>query len=724
MCIKSVFSKSVKLAVTGFVVTALSACGGGSSNTTTTTPTPTISSLGPDAVELGISTIPTSAPQAFRNNFVKYTSITAPNGMPIHFYAQNLVSNEQMARARNILNFYLENVPLSVYGTNKVLVANQMAINNATLVMLNGSDNNTTMPPSGVTGQSLFQNENPIEGSAAYLSGDPQFRDAAFEEILHLMHDTGIGVDGTNNTSPGVTSLAPYQTALRAATENAITMGVNGVSTGAAQLGIWGGSDITFLNELSEENSLTQEYLAQIIDTYYGLSAALSGQNLEYTPQTRDQIRTMDPMGWALVGEANPRQYFNEFVTYLARIDSTFNGTFTLTYDANQIYTNRSQYLLNARLTGVNNSNLTGNQQDNTLGGNAGNNILDGLAGNDTALFRGNFSQYTITQNGTEITVVDSMLNRDGTTTLRNIETLRFADRSATPNGNGVTAEMDPFLNLLDLPISAQALVNNTASGGNITFQLNFRGTIPLPDGTTRTWTTTEQAPYIAGATRWLEVLSRAGSLTQYMLEMNISVNESANTGGNGVASPSLDNMYVSGGNIFPSQGMFAVNQCLYVEVTSTTCPNVLTGSTRIAEFNANIHHEMGHIFGIGSLWNLDTTANATRYLPVDPGSGSFRNYVSNSTAHQGLIYRQAAGVAAYNSATGSSFDFAPVNSGHLYSNEQNTPSGSTRSFNGMVLPSLETELMANGTLFTPVLIGFIQDLGWVIGSNPRPNQP
>ena len=217
-------------------------------------------------------------------------------------------------------------------------------------------------------------------------------------------------------------------------------------------------------------------------------------------------------------------------------------------------------------------------------------------------------------------------------------------------------------------------------------------------------------------------MLRRAGSISDYNHEMNLGV--TVTDGANGIAFPLFSNMYVDGANVFASQSMFVVNQCLYVEVASTACPNPLTGAARTAEFDANVRHEMGHNFGIGAHWNINSTSNPRNFAPADSGQGSFRNWVSNSTAHGGLIYRQPRGVAAYNSFTSSNFDFAPVSTAHLYSNDQNDPSGSTRSFNGTILPSLDTELMASNNNYTPVLFGFLEDLGWVLGSSPRPNEP
>ena len=113
--------------------------------------------------------------------------------------------------------------------------------------------------------------------------------------------------------------------------------------------------DDDFRAELAEENSLTQEYLAAMIDVYYGLQGDIDGIGSfgnEYRISNRLQLENMDPMGWAIVGNSSPRLFFSPFLTYTARIDGSFQGTFNMTFDANTSYTYKSQYLLNARLTG------------------------------------------------------------------------------------------------------------------------------------------------------------------------------------------------------------------------------------------------------------------------------------------------------------------------------------------------------------------------------------
>ena len=382
----------------------------------------------------GITALPENAGQQYKQHFCKYTKLSAPNGKPIHFYAQNKISNEQMVRARNILKFYLTDVPGSEYGADKSAVWNQMANNQATLIMFNGSDGDIEVPE--INGQTLFETENVVEGSAAYLVNEP--RDAAFEEILHLMHDTGIGVD-FSGAMKGV--LPAYQAEIRAATNNAAPS-----SLVAGGKGIWASGSMfnSWLAELKTEGSLTQEYLAAVIDGYYGLAGKSSAEGFNdiYAPQTRAEIKTKDPMGWALMGEGNNRKYFSEYVTYTGRIDPSYEGTFTLTFDANTKYTYKSQYLLDATLLGGKNTNLIGNDQNNHLTGNAGDNVLTGKSGNDvidggegsdTAVFTGAASEYTVTTSGSDIVVADTVADRDGTDTLKNIELIQYSDAAVTP---------------------------------------------------------------------------------------------------------------------------------------------------------------------------------------------------------------------------------------------------------------------------------------------------
>lgn len=409
-----------------FLIIGTSACGGLSKNSSMNT-----ASCAKD-IETGsfynVTRVPEKSEKMYKNNFCKYTSLVAPNGKSIHFYAQDRISNEQMLRAKDILSFYLENVKGSQYGSDKSSVFNSMANNNATLIMLNGSDDGT--PPAD--GQTLYETENVIEGSSAYFSGEP--RDAAYEEILHLMHDTGIGVDGQNG-GDGVLKNS-YQAEIRNAMQNAIPSGVIDSKLGE-QKGLWANTSKDWLKELAPENSLTQEYLASIIDTYYGLTGKASPEGFYdlYKPQSREDIKVMDKKGWALVGGDTPRKFFSEYVTRIVRLDPIFKGTFTLTLDDSKPYTYKSRFLTKVKLLGDHDVNIHGNAQNNMFFGNSGNNKFDGMGGVDSVFFKGNQADYSLEKvtlkSGVVATkITDSVTSRDGTDTLVNIERAIFNDAS------------------------------------------------------------------------------------------------------------------------------------------------------------------------------------------------------------------------------------------------------------------------------------------------------
>lgn len=374
--------------------------------------------------------IPMPYTQGLYSTFTKYTKIQAPNGQAIHFIAQNAITDAQIIRARNILQFYLTNVPGSQYGANKTAVINAMGTNEATLMLLNGSDNGN---PPALPAQTLYQNEIAVEGHTWYINNDyNNHRDASFEEILHLMHDTGIGVD-TNGTPNPSGALPAYQAEIRAAQDNADNN----------NFAIWpltASTNRAWYNELANENSLSQEYIASVVDSYYGLwepwtgGGGTTGMWGEYIAKTRAEIQTEDPMGYALMPK-----FFSPIININFDIDPTFTGVFDMNRNTALPYTYKSQYLQHLTLTGTNPSGIKGNDIDNILNGNTayntlqggkGNDTLDGKEGTDTAIFTGSYTQYTVTINAGVVTVKDNTANRDGTDILTNIEILQFTDQS------------------------------------------------------------------------------------------------------------------------------------------------------------------------------------------------------------------------------------------------------------------------------------------------------
>lgn len=352
---------------------------------------------------LGIETVPTSLGKAYVNNFDAYTKVATPNGGSIHIVAQTQVTNEQILRSRNILEHFLRDLPGSTYGADKSEVANKMAENNAILSLLNGRDDGGN--DINVDGQYLFEEEIQVEGSAWYMSQNYEHRDAAYEEILHLVHDYGIGVDGPNANSGASPA---FQTEIRAAQQNALSNN------------LWGISASDWITELANENSLSQEYLASVVDAYYGLWGAWKESSTHgmwgiYVGKTRSDMQTDDPTGYDLIDN----KFFHPYLTYNARINASLSGNFSLKFEDSKPYTHHSRYLKDITLLGSNDITVTANELDNNITGNSGMN---------TIIFSGPSTDYDVVTNGGTTTVTDNTANRDGTNTLTMVEKLQFTD--------------------------------------------------------------------------------------------------------------------------------------------------------------------------------------------------------------------------------------------------------------------------------------------------------
>ncbi len=372
----------------------------------------------------GIVELPADVPAVFREVFVKYTKLIAPNGKPIHFLAQDGWSDDRILKARNVMQHVLTDVPGSRYGADKSVVANSMSDRKATMVLFNTEPElraafaNTDLRSADLSMQDLRANECPVEGDEDYMAH--RTRDASFEEIIHLVHDYGI--------KP---ALPQMQDALRE------------IDAEATARGIWRGWPD------DEVENHPNEYLGVINDNYLDLWTVLptvyEGRPIEddsipaghthfgrYGARGREGMRATDPKGLAIVQE-----FFPPFLTYNPRLPGGFDGTFSLTMDPSLRYTTKSQHLRDVTLTGDNDANLvgngwgnalTGNAGDNSLRGNGGDDLIDGGDGSDTATFVGNAADYEVIRSGGAVRVIDGRIDRDGNDVLLSIERLEFAD--------------------------------------------------------------------------------------------------------------------------------------------------------------------------------------------------------------------------------------------------------------------------------------------------------
>lgn len=349
------------------------------------------------SAELGVVQLPITVASNIRTEFKWYTKITAPNGKPIHFLAQDGWTIEKVAYTRNVMEHYLTNTTGMLYG-NKDAVANKIADNNAAMTMYNteaGSDRS-------VTGQDLQANETVAVGSPEYL--DLSVRNAALEEILHFVQDYGL--------TPVFSS---FQSSLSEATVNAMNN----------QLFIpWSNLPVA---------DYDNELLAAYNDAYWGAMEHRES-NTPYLFRSREACISGDPLSTAVVNS-----FQTEYFAATLSVVSSFEGTFYLTKQINLPYTNQSQYYKDMELLGSNHSNFIGNDYDNKLTGNIGNNeftankgndIINGNDGIDVAIYTGSFSEYTLNTINGITTITDNVTQRDGQDILSNIEKVRFSDQT------------------------------------------------------------------------------------------------------------------------------------------------------------------------------------------------------------------------------------------------------------------------------------------------------
>jgi len=362
---------------------------------------------------LGVVPLPEELGKTLNGLFSKYTKHIAPNGKPIHIFAQSGVSNLQVVRAREILKYHLTDAPGTQYGHDKTAIANRMADVKATLMYTDTEIKSFAMRPilrdSKLRLQDLYATESPVEGSYEYIHnkgkpGERYTRDASYEEIMHLVHDKGLE-----------DILPEYHQEIVEAEKAAVA------------------DDIYHYGRLAPH-----EYIITGFDVYFGLwdhNPQGDGKSFgdEYDFHTKEEMKAGDPALYDLV-----EKFWPKYLTYNAYIDPSFEGTFSTVRDENTEYTFKSQHLVNIILTGKNNTNVLGNDQDNRLTGNEGNNILTGGKGNDvlaggngedTAEFSENYTEYEVIKAGHKTIVTDTVAGRDGKDTLTDIEVLKFKDK-------------------------------------------------------------------------------------------------------------------------------------------------------------------------------------------------------------------------------------------------------------------------------------------------------
>ena len=373
----------------------------------------------------GIVDLPADAPEVFHKYFDRYAYVPTPDGRRIHFLVSSGWTRDQIKHGLNVMEHLLADHAGSVYGDDKSGIAAAMANRKATMVFFDDEPDMRQAMSEGLPDatdlsmQDLRANECPAPGDADYMGHVT--RDAAYEEIWHLIHDYGI-----KPTLPEMIA------EMRAANDAAATKG-------------W----YAWPRDVPDDHP--NEYVGALIDNYYDLwtvpPTVYEGRDIEpdeipegfshfgqYFAGSRASMPEKDPLGYALVtGFVGPH------LTYTPELPLDFTGAFSMTFDPEVRYTMKTRHLRNVALTGAGDANLRGNAHDNVLTGNAGanrleggggNDVLDGGEGSDTAIFSGPAADYEVATAEDGVTVSDSQTDRDGVDTLRGVESLQFSDET------------------------------------------------------------------------------------------------------------------------------------------------------------------------------------------------------------------------------------------------------------------------------------------------------
>ncbi|WP_112480313.1 hypothetical protein [Vibrio variabilis] len=219
-----------------------------------------------------------------------------------------------------------------------------------------------------------------------------------------------------------------------------------------------------------------------------------------------------------------------------------------------------------------------------------------------------------------------------------------------------------------------------TVSNAHLDLNLHFCNQLTLHNGKKSKWTDEQIAAYLTAANRWLEVISAVDNLEHHTIDINFHVVPMDNA--NGMAGPEAE--IDVNWRLIPTEGSVFIGSHTYQPGFDPV------------EFNANILHEMGHVFGIGA-YSMD-------YTRRDSQLGNL------------FMVRDSQAVKRFNEQYKASFRELPISDdgGHLY-DSKGSEDEKRYDKNGQPVPNMSQELMANGTLIGPVTLGMLDDLGYQV---------
>ncbi|KIP76823.1 hypothetical protein SN10_04545 [Vibrio harveyi] len=246
--------------------------------------------------------------------------------------------------------------------------------------------------------QSLMYRELTVEGDCHYMSnfadycanlGEHADRDAAFEEILHLVQAQGIAPNAsTSSLQNGIQAHALSIYSDMQAGKPTVWRPTQ------RDWEDWESDDFDPERVKQTGPSYSHEYFAAAFEAYMGVAKA-NGQGLDgYQALTREEMQSQDPQAVDWISGL-----FHGYLQYTANIDSAGVKLYTEKTNPGTVptfrmapnkdglveaYTYKSQWLTKVKIVGDQAINVIGNDQDNTFEGNNKDNSIYGEGGINT----------------------------------------------------------------------------------------------------------------------------------------------------------------------------------------------------------------------------------------------------------------------------------------------------------------------------------------------------
>jgi len=252
-------------------------------------------------------------------------------------------------------------------------------------------------------------------------------------------------------------------------------------------------------------------------------------------------------------------------------------------------------------------------------------------------------------------------------------------------------------------------VVSETVGHDAFEITLRFYGDIELEDGRALPWTEERRRPYRRAARRWLMAIRGVEGRDHHRLALHIVAMPFPF--GNGGAQPEDDTFFMTGDVVIPENGEIIINSFLLE-------PEAQEEAWIRNEEYHNALHEMGHVFGIGALWNIPAgdPESWEEFEDMDEDDITWRReWVIDDDARGGLSYTQPHAVAAFQRVMETDLEFVPIGSdgGHLFALYDEE--GPRRTAGGVEVPAADLELMSHRNVLSEISLGFLHDLGYVV---------